>query len=104
MEPSDGDLGPKANGGHEVTSRIQQEVSSHISVSSFDGVVTEVGTIVVGHPGTGEMQFIRCHKGSATVGSLLDSGALQDPMFYSGFRYQDGEWSFVMRQRSQITD
>ena len=87
-----------------MTSRIQQEVSSHISVSSFDGVVTEIGTIVVGHPGTGETQFIRCHKGSATVGGLLDSGALHDPMFYSGFRYQDGQWSFVMRKRSQTTD
>jgi len=88
-----------------LTSRSQQEVSRHISVSSFDGVVTEIGTIVLGHPGTGEMQFIRCHKGSATVGGLLNSGALQDPMFYSGFRYQDGQWSFVvMRKRSQITD
>jgi hypothetical protein len=87
-----------------LTPHFQQEVSSHISVSSFDGVVTEIGTIVVGHPGTGETQFIRCHKGSATVGGLLDSGVLDDPMFFSGFRYQDGQWSFVMRKRSQITD
>ena len=84
-----------------MISRIQQEVTSHISVSSFDGVVTEVGTVGLGMD---EMQFIRCHKASPTVSGLLNSGALLDPMLFSGFRYQDGQWSFVMRKRSQITD
>jgi hypothetical protein len=85
-----------------LPTRSPQEVSRHISVSSFDGVVTEVGT-VVGH-GIGEMHFIRCHKAPQTVSGLLDTGALNDPMLCSGFRYQDGQWSFVMRKRSQMKD
>ena len=84
-----------------MTSRTQQGPSRHISVSSFDGMVTEVGT--VGSTDTGAY-FVRCHEAPHRGSGLLDFGALQDPTIYTGFHYQDGQWSFVMRRHSQTED
>ena len=84
-----------------LRTRIQQESSRHISVSSFDGIVTEVGTLV-GQIGMGETYVVRCHRASEAANGRLDFGAIHDPMLLSGFHYHDGQWSFVMRKCSQI--
>jgi hypothetical protein len=88
--------------GENLGARNQQDGSRHVSVSSFDGVVTEVGTLE--GPVTGETHVIRCHRVAVTDSGMLDFGALQDPQLFSGFRYQDDQWSFIMRKRSHSKD
>ena len=78
--------------------------SRHVTLFSQGGLVTVLERVGAG---SGERYILRHQYASQAADAelLFDLGTAPDQMFWTGFRYQKAEWSFVKRKTStQLVD
>ena len=77
---------------------VQEEtVQRHITVSSQEGLVTE---LEVTGAGQSEQYILRHHKAAKAAGTTFSVG-VPTAVSWIGFRYRDTQWSIVTRGNSR---